>query len=280
MKKVLVTGENGYIGTKFKEWIQSSNNEIELKYISVRGESWREIDFNGYDAILHLAGIAHVSRNPKLKETYYQINRDLTINLAEKAKRENVKQFIFMSSIIVYGLQSYISENTVPQPADFYGDSKLQAEIGLNKLRDQRFKISIIRPPMVYGLDSKGNFSLLLRIAKKTPLFPIVENKRSVIFIDHLCHFLMLNIKNEESGIFFPQESSYFSTSDFVEKVSRSEYRKVYMFKLSQNVMKVLVKIMPILNKPFSDLYYKKSMSTYKEKYILFNLDETIEKSK
>jgi len=110
MKKVLVTGENGYIGNKFKEWIQSGNKEIELNYISVRGENWRKIDFSTYDTVLHLAGIAHVSRNPKLKQLYYDINRDLTIELAEKSKKENVEQFIFMSSIIVYGLDNKIGD--------------------------------------------------------------------------------------------------------------------------------------------------------------------------
>lgn len=267
MKKVLVTGENGYIGKKFKEWIQSSNNEIELKYMSVRGENWREIDFSGYDAILHLAGIAHVSRNLKLKELYYQINRDLTIDLAEKAKRENVKQFIFMSSIIVYGLDNKIgdyreiNENTIPLPADFYGDSKLQADIKIQSMNSTGFKTTVIRTPVVYGPGCKGNFKKLVKLAKITPVFFDLDNKRSMIYIDNLNCLIEQIILNEKVGVFYPQNTDYVSTKEIIEIVANHSGHKVYFSSSLNYLLKLASKKINIINKIFGNKMYKKDLS-------------------
>lgn len=284
MKKVLVTGENGYIGTKFKEWIQSSNNKIELNYISVRGENWREIDFNGYDAILHLAGIAHVSRNPKFKEKYYQINRDLTISLAEKAKKENVKQFIFMSSIIIYGLDnkigeySVIDENTVPVPADFYGDSKLQADIKIQSMNSKDFKTSVIRTPVVYGPGCKGNFKKLVKLAEITPVFFNLDNKRSMIYIDNLNCLIEQIIVNEKSGIFYPQNIDYVSTKKIIEVVAKHKGHKVYFSSSFNYVLKLASKKINIINKIFGNKMYKKVLSNSDE-YRVCDFETSIKNS-
>lgn len=285
MKKVLVTGENGYIGTKFKEWIQSSNNEIELKYISVRGENWREIDFNGYDAILHLAGIAHVSRNPKFKEMYYQINRDLTVDLAKKAKRENVKQFIFMSSIIVYGdgklNKIRIDKNTSPTPSNFYGDSKLQAENLIKKLENDKFKISIIRPPMIYGENSKGNYSKLAKLSKISPLFPLYNNERSMLHIDNLMTFITSVISNNVNGVLFPQNKEYINTSYLVQTIAQVHGKKIIMVSGFEHLINKMITRINIFNKLFGTLIYDKELSKHEEigEYCVNNFYETILKS-
>lgn len=163
----------------------------------------------GYDVVFHVAGIAHVSSDPKMEDLYYKVNRDLTIETAKKAKAEGVKQFIFMSSIIVYGDSSsskrVIDANTVPAPSNFYGNSKLQAEQGIKDLEADNFKIVVLRPPMIYGKGSKGNYPRLANISTKLPVFPDIDNERSMLHIDNLCEFIKVMIDYEEAGLFFPR---------------------------------------------------------------------------
>lgn len=285
MKKVLVTGKSGYIGTKFKEWVEVNNRGVELNFISIRDDSWKDKDFSEYDTVLHLAGIAHVSRNSKLKEMYYNVNRDLTIDLAKKSKNDGVSQFIFMSSIIVYGKNSVglmdgvIDSNTIPVPNDFYGDSKLQAEKLLSSLEDESFKLAIVRPPMVYGPESKGNFKVLLKIVPKIPIFPLIENKRSMIFIDNLCCFLSKIILNNDAGLFSPQNTKYISTSSLVKEISINMNKNIiFLRNLNFLVFKLKNKI-AILEKIFGNLAYDQSLSTYKENYEMLKFQESITRS-
>lgn len=279
MKKVLVTGEFGYIGSKFKEWIEITDKNIDLEYISLRDDSWRKKDLSLYDSILHLAGIAHVSRNPKMKELYYKINKNLTVELAEKAKKDGVKHFIFMSSIIVYGDQKKITMRSIPNPKDFYGDSKLQAEVCLNKLKSSGFKVSIIRPPMVYGENSKGNYKKLSIMGKKIKLFPYIENRRSMIYVYNLCEFIRLVLNNEDEGTFFPQNEDYVSTSNLVKEISVINKKSMKMINVNSKIARPLLKYIPYLNKAFGDLYYDKSLSLYAEKYNIFNFSESISRT-
>lgn len=194
--------------------------------LSVRGTEWKEHDFSIYDVVLHVAGIAHVSTDPSKEQQYYKVNRDLAIEVAEKAKQEHVKQFIFTSSIIVYGDGSHINKkriidkNTKPQPSNFYGNSKLQAEKGISLLESDDFKVVIIRPPMIYGKGSKGNYPKLASYARKLPIFPDIDNERSMLHIDNLCEFIRLIIKNEERGFFFPQNIEYVKTSELVKRIA------------------------------------------------------------
>ena len=175
MKKILITGKNSYIGTSLEEWLLKNPGNYQVDAIDTKESKWQEMDFSFYDVVFHVAGIAHVSADPKMRELYYKVNRDLTIEVAKKAKAEGVKQFIFMSSIIVYGdganSESIITRSTVAMPSNFYGDSKLQAEEGIRPLESASFKIVILRPPMVYGKGSKGNYPKLAKLAQKTPFF-------------------------------------------------------------------------------------------------------------
>lgn len=282
MKKVLVTGENGYIGKQFKKWIDDNEIKIILEFVSIREESWKIKDFSNYDAVLHLAGIAHVSRNPKLEDLYYKINRDLTFEVAKKAKKDGVKQFIFMSSIIVYGKKSVglengiINKNTLPVPNDFYGDSKLQAEKLLEKLQNNDFNVAIIRPPMIYGPESKGNFELLKKAVPLTFLFPYIENKRSMLFIDNLSNFLKLIILNEDKGMFFPQNKEYVSTSNLVKEIANTYKRKMILTTTFNFLILRLSQRVNVFEKLFGNLAYDHSLSTYRDNYQLVEFKKTI----
>ena len=157
MKKVLITGANSYIGCHVENWLKSRDGEYEVHTADLKNKDWQKQSFAGYDTVFHVAGIAHVSADPKLKDMYFAVNRDLTIAAAKKAKEDGAKQFIFMSSIIVYGnsarvgKERWITASTRETPADFYGQSKLEAEQGICPLADENFQVAVLRPPMISG---------------------------------------------------------------------------------------------------------------------------------
>ncbi|APC91092.1 MULTISPECIES: NAD-dependent epimerase/dehydratase family protein [Francisella] len=261
-KKILITGINSYVGNSFSEFCKDN---FDIDKISLRDVSLVNIDLNGYDAILHVAGIAHTSKEPKLKEKYYKINTQLTYDLAKKAKDQGVRQFVFLSSIIVYGdsapigQQKVITKDTEPKPDDFYGDSKLQAEIKLNTLISDGFNIAIIRPPMVYGNGSKGNYPKLLKLAKYAFIFPNINNQRSVISIDNLSKEIAEIILQTKYGIFLPQDSEYFNTSKFIKDYRKNVLAKnTYLTVIFNPIIRVLAKKVDFVNKVFGNLTYEK----------------------
>lgn len=279
MKKILITGKDSYIGTSFERWLLKEPDKYKVDIIDMKDDSWREKDFSGYDVVFHVAGIAHVSTDPKMKELYYKVNRDLTLETAKKAKSEGVKQFVFMSSIIVYGdsaKNGVIDRDTLPNPSNFYGDSKLQAEREIKKLEVDDFKVVIIRPPMIYGKGSKGNYPRLASLARKTPIFPDFDNMRSMLHIDNLCEFIKIMIDNEDSGIFFPQNAEYVRTSEMVKVIAEVHGKKIWMSKLFNLALKLMHKI-EVVNKVFGSLIYEKSMSEYKVDYRIRSFRESLE---
>jgi len=266
MKKILITGANSYIGTSLENWLSKYPGRYITYTVDMVDQSWKSKDFSKYDVIFHVAGIAHVSSDPKLKDMYYRVNRDLTIETAKKAKAEGVKQFIFMSSIIVYGDSSkqkrIIDKDTIPTPSNFYGDSKLQAEKGIKELEDDSFKVVILRPPMIYGKGSKGNYPKLAKAARVLPIFPDIENERSMLYIDNLCEFVRLMIDNEESGVFFPQNEEYVKTSEMVRLIAQVHGKKIKLTKMFNPIISRMFRV-NIVNKVFGNFVYDKNMSVY-----------------
>jgi UDP-glucose 4-epimerase len=279
MKKILITGKDSYIGTSLEKWLSQWPDKYTVDTVDMTSDSWKEKDFSKYDVVFHVAGIAHVSSDPKLKNLYYKVNRDLTIATARKAKNEGVQQFIFMSSIIVYGdspSNGVIDRNTVPKPSNFYGDSKLQAEEGIKPLENESFKIVILRPPMIYGKGSKGNYPRLAKLARKVPVFPDIDNQRSMLHIDNLCEFIKLMIDNKESGLFFPQNKEYVKTSEMVRLIADVHGKKIRLMKVFNPFIKLMYRIGTV-NKVFGNMVYDKSMSEYdKGNYQLKDLRESI----
>lgn len=281
MKNILITGKNSYIGTSLENWLMREPDKYKVDTVDMKDGSWKEKDFSSYDVVFHVAGIAHVSSDPNMEDLYYKVNRDLTIETAEKAKAEGVKQFIFMSSIIVYGDSSsskrVIDRNTVPTPSNFYGNSKLQAEEGINYLESDEFKIVVLRPPMIYGKGSKGNYPRLANMAKKIPVFPDIDNERSMLHIDNLCEFIKVMIDHEETGLYFPQNKEYVKTSELVKTISEVHGKKIIMTKVFNPVLRLMFGI-GIVNKVFGNLVYEKSMSDYdKANYRIRDFKESIE---
>lgn len=279
--KVLITGDDGYIANKFANYVLK-DERFEITLISVINDEWKKSDFSKYDTIIHLAGIVH--RTGVSEEEYDKVNYKLTIELAEKAKDKKVKQFMFFSTASVYGdVKGKIDKNTKENPNNFYGKSKLKAENTLKTLETNNFKVCILRPPIVYGKGCKGNYCFLSKIAKKLPIFPKVNNKRSMIYIDNLCEIMKLLILNNDSGIYYPQNSELVNTSEMVKLISRNNNKKIFIFRILSPFVS-LGKVIPgkigkLCNKAFGDLYYDTEISKYKQNYNVKTFEESIKET-
>lgn len=257
-KRVLITGAHSYIGESFKRYMDKFYaGTFIIDTISVRDDLWKKINFSPYDCILHVAGIAHVKETKQNCYQYYKVNRDLTIELATKAKKEGVHQFIVLSSMSVYGMTNgHIMKYTMPAPVTAYGDSKLQADMFLQKIEDNTFKVAILRPPMVYGKECKGNYQSLRSFALKSYVFPSVFNQRSMIYIGNLCEFIYKIIIEESRGVFFPQNKEYISTSNMVKIIAKLNGKKVILIP----ILNPLIRMIPVqlIKKVFGNLTYER----------------------
>ena len=269
MKKILITGANSYIGMSFEKYIKENYpDDYVVDTVDMIDGSWRDKSFAGNDSVFHVAGIAH-SDNGKIsaekEKLYYAVNTDLTVETAMKAKADGVKQFIFMSSAIVYGdsapigKSKVITRDTPVSPANCYGDSKVQAENGIRPLNDDNYRIVILRPPMIYGKGSKGNYPLLAKIALKTPVFPMV--------------------KNEEQGTFWPQNAEYSNTSGLVKLIAEAHGKKVRIVKGFGWALKIMSNVTGLVNKAFGSLSYEAGMSEYKQEYRVADLEDSIQRT-
>jgi UDP-glucose 4-epimerase len=241
----------------------------------MKDDSWREKDFSPYDVVFHVAGIAHIKESRTNRELYYKVNRDLAYETAEKAYADGVKQFIFLSSMSVYGIETgVITKETPLQPKSAYGKSKAEAEQLIKSLENDLFRIAILRPPMVYGKGCKGNYPRLAKLALRLPIFPDIDNKRSMIYIDNLCEFIRLLIDDYGAGLFFPQNAEYVKTSEMVRLVAEAHGKRIRMVKLFNPILRILR--VSIISKVFGDLVYDMTISNYARQYRVSRLRVSI----
>ena len=282
MKNILVTGAGSYVGESVRKYIlETSPGEFKIDTIGTMNDEWEKADFSQYDVVYHVAGIAHVNADSKMESLYYKVNRDLTIDVAQKAKESGVKQFVFMSSQIVFResrslKKEVIKKETKENPNGFYGDSKLQAEMGLHKLESEDFKVCILRPCMIYGSNSKGNFPRLLRLATKVPIFPCWHNKRSMLYIDNLAEFVKQVVLRGYSGTFYPQNHEQADTVEIIRFFAKEAGHKVWITKLLNPFVWLGSFILQPINKMFATYYYDPSMSKMDFEYQLVSFDDSL----
>ncbi len=278
MKKILITGANSYIGSYFSIFMRKFSG-YQVDSVSIQDGAWKKKDFTGYDVIFHTAGIAHRKETEKNAYLYYEVNRDLTLNVAKKAKEANVKQFVFLSSMSVYGMDSgVIDKDTKPNPKNNYGKSKLQAEEKLAALDDDRFQVCVLRPPMVYGRDCKGNFQSIVKIVKKYHIFPRVKNRRSMIYIDNLSHFVKMAVDKELGGLYFPQNKEYVRTDKMASLIAGKLNRKIYYSRIIGSGVVLLRPFVTVARKAFGSLIYKNT-EDFNFSYCVVGFDESIKES-
>lgn len=222
MSKLLITGSNGFIGNYF---INKYKNKYDIKTFSFLKDDINRLDCNSIDIVFHLSALVHQMGGASASE-YEKINVTQTLQLAKKAKESGVKHFVFTSTVKVYGEETdnKYSENSICNPEDEYGKSKLKAEQELQKLEDENFKISIIRTPIVYGYGVKANIKNLINLVNKVPVLPFgkIKNKRSMVYIGNLCHLVDEIIIQKKLGIFLACDDEPLSTSKLIELIAKN----------------------------------------------------------
>ncbi|MGM9691862.1 MAG: NAD-dependent epimerase/dehydratase family protein [Alloprevotella sp.] len=284
MKKILITGAGSYVGESVRTYLLNTDpGQFEIDAVDTMNDAWKQADFTRYDVVFHVAGIAHVNADPKMEPLYYKVNRDLTIDVARVAKAAGVKQFVFMSSQIVFHeSQSLKTEvltaETQPNPNGFYGDSKLQAENGLHELECDSFKVCILRPPMIYGPNSKGNFPRLAKLATKTSIFPCWHNKRSMLYIDNLAEFVKQAVLRGLSGTFYPQNGELADTVEIIRFFAQAANHGIWITRLLNPFVWLGSFFVQPLNKMFATYYYDPRMSKYDFEYQVVGFEESLKR--
>ena len=285
MKKILITGANSYVGVSVENHLKQWKDQYRVDTLDMIGGGWKDADFHGYDAVFHVAGLVHLAKakdDPAQAALYEQVNTVLAVETARKAKAAGVKQFLFMSSASVYGLTApmgkvvMITKDTPLEPKDNYGISKKQAEEGLQALAGEGFRLAILRPPMIYGKGCKGNYQTMAKLAKKLPVFPYVNNQRSMVYMENLAEFVRLVIEDEAEGIFCPQNSEYVNTSDMVNLIAHANGKGILLIRGFSWALKLLRPLTGIVDKAFGSLCYDFALSRYEKDYCLKSLEESI----
>lgn len=290
MKKILITGAGSYVGESVRKYMLqhgtstgSAEPQYQIDAVDTMGDNWKKVDYSQYDVVCHVAGIAHVNADPKMEALYYKVNRDLTIEVAKYAKEAGVKQFIFMSSQIVFhesqSLKTEVlTKETKENPNGFYGDSKLQAEKGLRELESPYFRVCILRPCMIYGPNAKGNFPRLAKLAKKVPVFPAWHNKRSMLYIDNLAEFVKQCVDRQMYGTFYPQNREQADTVEIIRFFAKAAGHKVWITRLLNPFVWLGSFVLQPINKMFATYYYDPEMSKYDFEYQLVSFEESLKR--
>lgn len=285
MKKILITGANSYTGKSITEYLSSWPQKYQVSSISLRNDSWRSENFSAFDTVIHTAGLVHYSTKPNDKEAYFRVNSQLAFDTAKKAMNDGVKQFVFMGSASVYGdsaaigHEKIITRSTPLNPESFYGESKVKAEEMLSTLDGENFRVCILRCPMIYGKNCRGNYPVLSKIARRLPFFPKINNTRSMLYVKNFAEFVRLMIENSERGIFWPQNGEYTNTSEMVKMIAESHGKNIALIPGCEIPLRVLAKFSGLVNKAFGSHAYDMDLSQYREDYRLYDLRTSIEES-
>ena len=288
MKKILITGKGSYLGNSLKAYLEAFGDCYQVDCLSLRSGDWKEQSFRGYDAVYHTAAIVHQPRSktdPGELARYRAVNRDLAVAAAKKAKAEGVRQFVFLSTMAVYGLTAAFGETvtitaqTPTVPTDNYGLSKLEAERALLALEGPDFRVAILRPPMIYGKDCKGNFRSLVSMARRLPFFPKVPNRRSMLYVGSLNRLVQQIIDREDRGIFCPQDPEYVNTSAMVQAIAASQGKHLLLIPGFSWALHLLRHLTGAVDKAFGSLVYDKALSKLEEDYCIASFPDSVKQS-
>lgn len=262
---ILIIGKNSYIGSHIDEWL--SNHGHEVTQLDVLNDEWRSFDYSSYDAIVHVAGIVH-QPNCQDWELYKRVNVDMPIQIATMAKKQGVKQYVFFSTMGVYGVgkklaPNIVNEDTPLAPVGMYGKSKLMAEEGLSKLQDETFQVAFVRPPSVYGKGCRGGYITgFASMAKKLPVIPKAYGnvKQSFIYIDNLSELVRLVIEKNKAGALCPQDDKVVSANELLQAIANGvgrKYRSSWLLGLCVR----LLHFIPFVNKVYGGVEYSNALS-------------------
>lgn len=287
VKKVMLVGIGGYIGGKFTDYINKNYPDWQIDAVDSMNRKWADADFHGYGAVYNVSGLAHANARHGSEKLYYEVNGQLPIDVATKAKAEGVPMFVQMSSQIVYGDMSGLGEDKVitaeivPSEPTVYGKSKMMAERGLIALVDNSFQVALVRPPLIYSEFARDNFPRLVNFAKKMPVFPKLKNRQSMVYVDNLCELVKLIIEHNQGGVYYPQQECYIETSKIVADIAEAVGNKMWQTRLFNPALRFLSK-MPMfdfIHKAFGSIVYDMKMSNHFDgKYRVVSYKESIKR--
>lgn len=226
---ILIAGKNSYIGKNIGQYILEQDAAAQVTYISVRDEMWKNLDLSIYDGVVFAAAIVH-RKDVTDPEIYHKVNTVLPYEFAQKAKKEGVKRFLFLSTAAVYGqgktlpVTNLICEDTPLAPVEPYGKSKLEAEQLLQTLEDEKFFVTLVRTINVYGKGCPGNyFNQLAKLAKMMPLHPKAYTgvKQGFIHVRSLARLCYLALNADRGGIYHAQDPEPVSTYEILQALSQ-----------------------------------------------------------
>ena len=289
--KILITGVHGFVGTNLVKALSKEHTIYGLDIINPSKEgvahtfSWDKIDevhgsglmVNGspleVDAIIHLAGKAHDTKNQSAADVYFKVNTELTKKIYDYFLKSKVKKFIFFSSVKAAADRvegEYVDENVVPAPVGPYGESKIAAEEYIRSKEDERIKAGketyILRPCMIHGPGNKGNLNLLYGVVKKGIPWPLgaFENKRTFTSIDNLCFIINgLLTQDVESGVYNINDDEAVSTNELIEIICSAMGKKAHIWRIPRGLMEGVAKLGGALHLPLNPERLQKLTENY-----------------
>lgn len=276
---VLIFGAGSYIGEHYREALEARGHKLTMvDAIKVKPA---EIDFDGIDTVINVAGIAHIKITQDMEDLFYKVNTHLAIDLCKAAKERGVKQYIYMSSMNVFGDTSeriYTREQEAPK--NFYGKSKWLADKGIHEMESEDFKVASVRPPVVYGKGCKGNFVLLVKLSKLFFVFPSFKNTKSMIYIDNLSNFMCELVENGDGGYFHPQNATHTNIAEIIKEVRAAMGKKTLIVPGFGWAVKLLMKLSHKAERAFADDYYDIEFSKYNDNtYCSVSFVESVKQS-
>lgn len=277
--KVIIFGAGSYIGNHYRDaLLAKGHNVVCVDAMKVKPA---EVDFNGVNTVINVAGIAHIKITPDMEGLFYKVNTHLAIDLCKVARTHGVKQYIYMSSMNVFGdTTERIYSREQVNPKNFYGKSKWLADKKIHELETDDFKVASVRPPVVYGKGCKGNFGLLVKLSKLFFIFPSFKNIKSMIYIDNLSNFMCELVKNGDSGYFHPQNASHTNIAEIIKDVRAAMGKKTLIIPGFGWAVKLMMKLSHKADRAFADDFYDLEFSKYRNNtYCTVSFKESIKNS-
>lgn len=283
--KILITGVHGFVGSNLVSALQEKNTIYGLDIVAPEKEGvkytfpWDFLDKEGeippVDAIVHLAGKAHDTKNQAAAEVYFKVNRDLTIKIFDYfCSHPEIKKFVFFSTAKAAAdrVDGVLTEDVVPSPVGPYGESKIAAEnYILSCMRDNPDAFAgrgvyIFRPCMIHGPGNKGNLNLLYNVVRKGIPWPLgaFENRRTFTSVENIC-FAVNGVltKDVESGIYNMGDDEALSTNELIEEICKSLGKKAHIWRLPKGVMSFVARLGGWLHLPLDSERLRKLTEDY-----------------
>lgn len=276
--RILITGVHGFVGTNLVKALSKRHVIYGLDIVNPILEgvnytfSWDEL-YAGkvpeVDAIIHLAGKAHDTKNQAAAEVYFKVNRDLTIKMFDYfLAHDSIKKFVFFSTAKAAAdkVDGILTEDVIPAPVGPYGESKIAAEkYILEHLQDGK-DVYIFRPCMIHGPGNKGNLNLLYNVVKKGIPWPLgaFDNRRTFTSIENIC-FAVNGVltKDVPSGIYNMGDDEPLSTNELIEEICKSLGKKARIWRLPKGLMNGIAKVGGWLHLPLNPERLRKLTENY-----------------